>query len=230
MINSTLDYKSLELTPSDILKEIGYRKVLPKDNILSIIERLLAEISSYLLPSYTLGIHKGQIRGSAVVLDDCQLETGSIISELLNGSECFCIFAATAGELFQDYQDKIKEKGDILETFILDMIGSCIAEKTGDILEKKLENEIGDYKHTHRFSPGYCGWPLTDQKQIFELLGGNPSGITLSDSCLMVPIKSISGVIGIGKNINEKQYGCQFCKLNTCYKRKDKILYNDVYK
>jgi hypothetical protein len=36
----------------------------------------------------------------------------------------------------------------------------------------------------------------------------------------MTPIKSISGVIGIGKEVRPGQYACQYCELETCYKRK----------
>ena len=110
----------------------------------------------------------------------------------------------------------------MLHIFILDVIGSCIAEKAGDKMELLLEKEIADYNHTNRFSPGYCGWDLTEQKKLFALLDGNPCGIKLSESCLMMPIKSISGIIGTGKNVTKKEYGCQFCELETCYKRKYK--------
>jgi hypothetical protein len=222
MFNYTLDFGALGLQPPDILKEIGYGEVMPEDEIVTTTGSLLAEVASFVKPSCTFGLFDGAVTGTSVMLGEHILATGNTIAGLLKGSEHFCLFAATAGTLFQEFQDKTKEKEDILRTFILDMIGSCIAEKTGDIMEKLLEKEIAGYRHTHRFSPGYCGWLLTEQKQLFRLLGGNPSGITLSESYLMTPVKSISGIIGIGKEVNEKQYGCHFCELETCYKKKIK--------
>ena len=194
--------------------------MLPDDEIIAVADSLLAKVAEFVRPSYTFGLYDGRLNASSVMLGDYRLKTGNTIAGLLKGSNRFCLFVATAGTLFQDFQDEVKGQNDILRTFILDVIGSCIAEKTGDIMEKQLEKEIGDDRHTHRFSPGYCGWHLTEQRQIFRLLGENPSGITLSESCLMMPVKSISGIIGIGKTVNEKQYGCNFCELETCYKRK----------
>lgn len=221
MFNHALDFSVLELGSSEILNEIGYGKVLPEDEVLTMTNTLLAEVASFVKPSCAFDVFDGEISGaSSVLLGPYTMETGKTITGLLNGAERFCLFVATAGTLFQDFQDKIKKQGDILQTFVLDIIGTCIAEKTGDIMEKLLEKEIMGCRHTHRFSPGYCGWSLTEQKQLFDLLGGNPSGITLSESCLMMPVKSISGIIGIGKKVNEKQYGCNFCELETCYKRK----------
>ena len=220
MFNYQLDFNSLELTPTDIFGEIGYGKVQPEDEIMAAVDVLMAEVASFVQPSCTFGLYDGRLTGSSVILDQHILETGYTIAGLLKGSERFCLFTATAGTSFQYFQDEVKKKGDIFQTFILDTIGTCIAEKAGDRMEKLLEKEINGYRHTHRFSPGYCGWSLTEQKQLFDLLGGNPSGITLSESCLMTPVKSISGIIGIGKEVNEKQYGCNFCELETCYKRK----------
>lgn len=118
----------------------------------------------------------------------------------------------------------------MLHTFILDTIGSCIAEKAGDKMESLLEKEIAGYRHTYRFSPGYCGWPLKEQKEIFRILENRPCGILLSDVFLMHPIKSISGIIGIGNNIQERKYGCDICQLETCYKRKNKKKRHDTDK
>jgi hypothetical protein len=50
-----------------------------------------------------------------------------------------------------------------------------------------------------RFSPGYCGWDLTAQRGLFEALQPAEIGITLSESCLMRPLKSISGVFIAGE-------------------------------
>ncbi|MDL2281878.1 hypothetical protein LJC44_02010 [Parabacteroides sp. OttesenSCG-928-G06] len=218
----TLDFQSLGLTPSDILYEMGYRKVMPEEEILSSVYSIFNKVEIITKPSCTFRIFDGEVKEGIVRLhNQGEMHTGETISGLLKGSTRFALFAATAGKEFQAFQEEIKQEGNMLHIFILDMIGSCIAEKAGDQMELLLEKEIAGYRHTHRFSPGYCGWSLMEQKELFRLLGGAPCGIVLSDVCLMSPIKSISGIIGIGTVVNEKQYGCQFCELETCYKRKD---------
>ena len=51
-------------------------------------------------------------------------------------------------------------------------------------------------------------------------MGENPTGIALSESCLMHPIKSVSGVIGIGTTARRRAYGCVICQNKTCIYRR----------
>ena len=200
---------------------MGYRRQQPEEQIVELTESLLEEIWNIAAPVCAFQLYSGCIAGETVCLDEgARLQTGSILSSLMQDSESFALFAATAGNAFQQYQDELKSENDMLKSYVADAIGSCIAEGAGDYMENMLKKEIGVLRHTNRFSPGYCGWHLTGQKEIFRLLGENPCGITLSDVCLMKPIKSISGIMGIGRNVKEKKYGCYYCELETCYKRK----------
>jgi hypothetical protein len=54
-----------------------------------------------------------------------------------------------------------------------------------------------------RFIPGYCNWLLSDQQKLFELIGGNNCGVKLTESSLMILIKSVSGVIGVGAEVKK---------------------------
>ena len=200
---------------------MGYRRQQPEEQIVEITESLLKEVRNITVPSCVFKSYNGSIAGETVCLEEgARLQVGAILSSLLQGSEFFVIFAATAGISFQNYQDELKKEGDMLKRYVVDTIGSRIAEATGDYMEKMLEKKITGLKHTHRFSPGYCGWHLSGQQEIFRLLGEKPCGINLSDVYLMTPIKSISGIIGVGGNVKDNIYGCRYCELETCYKRK----------
>jgi len=216
-----LDATSLGLTTAMLFDEMGYGNIPPDDEIVGLTNSLLAEAVGYAAPACTFKLYDGHVDATDVCLDEGSvLHTSAVISSLLKGSERFVLFAATAGKSYQAYQNTIKAEGDILKCFIADTIGTCIVESAGDQMERLLEKETGGMRHTNRFSPGYCGWHLTGQKELFRLLGGSPCDIELSDVCLMMPIKSISGVIGMGPEVTEKKYGCQYCELETCYKRK----------
>jgi hypothetical protein len=45
------------------------------------------------------------------------------------------------------------------------------------------------------YSPGYCGWHVSGQLALFDCLGPDEVGVELSESCLMRPLKSVSGVL-----------------------------------
>ncbi|CAK7030797.1 vitamin B12 dependent-methionine synthase activation domain-containing protein [Bacteroides fragilis] len=229
-VNFTFDYLSLGLTTNDYLLEMGYRKCKPQSKVMDMIHYYEQELTDRVKALCTFTISKGILSESKIILDNApSLHVGNILGHLLEGSVHFAIFAATAGLEFQSYYDEMKRQDDMLSLFILDTMGSCIVEKAGDLMEQHLGEIISPHQHTARFSPGYCGWTLNEQQNIFHILGRHPCNIALADSFLMYPLKSISGVIGIGDQVNERKYGCDICNLKTCYKRKNKKKY-DTYK
>ena len=149
---------------------------------------------------------------------------GRIIERQLHGSEAYALFVCTAGVEFEQYQQQLKAEGDMVRVFIADALGSVMAEKCADRMEESLQASIDKlgWHHTNRFSPGYCGWHVSGQQQLFPLFEGNTCGVRLTDSSLMVPIKSVSGIIGVGEKVRKMDYTCGLCDFKQCYKRKRK--------
>jgi hypothetical protein len=75
---------------------------------------------------------------------------------------------------------------------------------------------------SNRFSPGYCNWDVSEQHLLFQLLPENACGISLNDRALMTPIKSVTGVLGIGNGIERKEYKCSFGSKIDCIMRTNK--------
>jgi hypothetical protein len=213
-------YHEIEPSPEEILKEIGYGDTLPDQAVLELVHRLLALLRREVQPRYAFLLSEGSIENVSVHIQNQVLDTGPTITRLLQNSSSFVVFAATAGLEFEQIIQTHKTSDDMLVNYMLDLMGTILVEKAGDYLERKLEKAHPEMLHTNRFSPGYCNWPLTEQRKIFGLLGEHPCGITLSDVCLMMPIKSISGIIGVGKDVQTRKYACQYCEMETCYKRK----------
>ena len=134
-------------------------------------------------------------------------------------------FICTSGVEFEAYQQRLKQQGDMVRVFIADALGSVIAEHCADRMEEILQESIDKlgWHHTNRFSPGYCGWHVSQQQLLFPLFKGQTCGVKLTDSSLMVPIKSVSGIIGVGKEIRKLDYTCGLCNFEKCYKRKLKL-------
>ena len=150
------------------------------------------------------------------------LQTGVQVCGYLKGAEEAALFLCTAGARFSDEVQALNAAGDYLEGYVLDAIGSLTVERAMDRIQQSLEQEQAarGRKITNRYSPGYCNWPLKDQRALFELIGENPTAIRLSPSCLMSPIKSVSGIIGLGPTVRRREYGCVVCRNETCIYRK----------
>ncbi|MCE5332646.1 MAG: hypothetical protein LLF95_10990 [Bacteroidales bacterium] len=162
------------------------------------------------------------IRTGKIGIENTELNLGRQICGYIKESTHIALFLCTAGEDFTRMTNALNEQGDIMEAYILDTIGSLTVERAMDKIQKHLLQSLLSerLKISNRYSPGYCNWPLTDQEILFDLIGQNPTGIMLNDSCLMTPRKSISGIIGLGKNLKHHEYGCKICTNNTCIYRK----------
>lgn len=162
------------------------------------------------------------VRNGTIKIETITLDLGRQICGYIKESSQAALFLCTAGEDFTRLTNQLNEQGDIMEAYILDAIGSLTVEKAMDKIQYQLKSDMGRHglKISNRYSPGYCNWPLYDQKPLFELIGENPTGIQLSDSCLMTPRKSVSGIISIGANLKHHEYGCAICTNTTCIYRK----------
>ena len=78
----------------------------------------------------------------------------------------------------------------------------------GDMVRVYLANEIGSI----------IAEKTADRMEDCDV-SPTPCDIHLTDSCLMIPIKSISGVIGIGHNVRRRDYTCNLCGLNASCRR-----------
>ena len=157
-----------------------------------------------------------------VVCSAGTLHTGRRISRYMDNASQIALFICTAGSIFTDLSHTYQQNGDFLEAFVTESIGSATVENAMDKIQSQLEQEMeaAGEKITNRYSPGYCDWALSEQQALFSYIGTHPTGITVNSSSLMQPIKSVSGIIGIGAEVQKKPYGCSICKSSTCVYRR----------
>jgi len=222
---TTLTYADLRINPSDIYEQMGYGEATPDASTLCEMNDVIKRIKQILRPRFCFFATEGllNLQEDTLTVSGTSLNVGRIISRQLRGSAAFAFFVATAGIEFEYFQQQLKREGDMVKVFLVDAIGSVIAEKTADMMEESLQADIAErgWRHTNRFSPGYCGWHVSQQQLLFPLFGeATPCGVKLTDSSLMVPIKSVSGVIGLGPNVRKLEYSCGLCDYKDCYKRR----------
>ncbi len=128
-------------------------------------------------------------------LSFCTTDSSSL-QKLLSNSKKILVFAATIGF---DIDRKITKysKIDPAKALILQAIGTECVESLCDAFEEGIRREKG-YDITSRFSPGYADLPLEIQKDLFKALDCYKNiGVTLNDSLLMSPSKTVTAIIGI---------------------------------
>lgn len=110
----------------------------------------------------------------------------------LGDSKRFYLFAATLGHEV----DRLIRKTAALsaaDLLIVQAIAATVIEQYIDDVEPTLEGP-----RTRRYSPGYGDLPLSVQPQFLALVEAEKSlGITLTETNLMIPSKSVTAIIGV---------------------------------
>ena len=151
-----------------------------------------------------------------------ELNVGKAVCNELKGATRLAFYVCTAGKTISKKSASLLQGDDSVLDYVYDVLGSIITEAAGDRMQSFLKSETGitGDQLTNRYSPGYCQWPVSDQNRLFSFLHENICGVSLTDSSLMHPVKSISGVIGIGKKVKYREYVCTLCSSSKCIYRK----------
>jgi hypothetical protein len=159
------------------------------------------------------------------------------VGDIYPQAEQLALFAVTLGRPVSDEISGLFARRDFALGSLLDSAASLAAERAADVLEGRYwlgvrtAATVSPVAVTLRYSPGYCGWDMTGQRALFNALRPAQVGITLRDSCLMEPLKSISGVIIGGPpaihNHSEDYPFCAACLERGCRARARRLRPDD---
>jgi len=130
-------------------------------------------------------------------------------------ADSFALYAVTLGAPVCRKISELFGTNDFADGAALDAAASQAAELAAEEVEKQHAAELSGVS-TMAFSPGYCGWHVSAQKALFEVLKPGDVGIELTPTCLMEPLKSVSGVIISGdREIFDFEDDFPFCDACT---------------
>ncbi len=217
--SAVISFSELGLTPQHVYASMGYRGAEPDSETCSLVARMLADLEREVKPAYALKVLPGKVEGHSVVIDDIVFDTPVFLGKILQEAHHFALFVVTAGQAYDDWAARIKKQGDILCEFVADAIGSATVESMGLYAKKRLEELLGGATHSSTFCPGQYHWHISEQRKFFTLMGEDNVGVTINDSFLMHPIKSVSGLIGIGETLDPTITACSLCPRLDCFRR-----------
>lgn len=225
--NYAYSFKELDITVELIEEAMGYVRGQSPEPFPDMISLALEQCDDLCSIKGSLLVSENFSTDTAgfIIFEGVTFNVGKKIARQLKNTEGGALFIGTAGAGIGERSKELMAAGDMIEGYILDVIGSVTVEAAIDKMQDSFEYELinSGKKISNRYSPGYCGWALSEQERFFALFPNNYCSIKLSDSCLMNPIKSVSGVIGFGTNIKKTAYECQMCELETCIYRKIRL-------
>jgi hypothetical protein len=157
-----------------------------------------------------------------------ELASGAVfegaIGQFLAHARLVATFIVTIGSALERLSRGWMRTGQVMRGAIADALASEWAEGTAE----RCQNEVRAWARpqgldvTPRYSPGYCGMRVSQQVPLFAGLPAARINVRLTPSCLMVPIKSVSGLIGIGPAdlVEPGGYPCLYCDHPHCMQRR----------
>ncbi len=206
-------YPALSYNDREIIRYMGARET--NDEVAAMIADCKRECSFAFTPRVCYAVCDVSVGDGEVTLGDLLIRSRDL-AKCLDGCEKAVVFTATVGFPI----DRLIKKYSLLSpvrALIMSAIGTAQVETLCDMFADDMRNAYGDVRP--RYGVGYGDFSLSYQTDIFSRLQvTHRLGVTLTDSLLMSPTKSVSAVIGIGACKTQGE-GCARCDKKDCIYR-----------
>lgn len=206
----------------EILRYLGYRGQVIDENVRQLIAECRQGLEEAATPRHIWRAYPLTITEHEIDMTCLRTRSQSLERNLKDCEEVL-LFGATLGSqvdvLLQRYGKLQMSKAVVMQAAAVAMLETCCDEANAELKEQFLAK--GRYLRP-RFSPGYGDFPLQCQTGIAAALElGKRIGITLTDSLLMVPSKSVTAVIGVSPVPKDCSIqGCELCGKKDCAYRR----------
>ena len=195
-----LDPLPIEVPRPMVLMRLGYRR---PSQVPEKTTRLLDEVTlrarDLLAPKAIYGVAEVAAPEPGLLAIGGTLRTGSAsVRERLRDCRRAVVFVATVGGAIEAWTHELMDRDELTRALLADAFASSAAIALGLELEQVAARRLSEegLTATKRYAPGYGDWALHDQAPLLALLDARRIGVTLTEDHLMIPAKSISGVIG----------------------------------
>lgn len=209
----------------EIYRYLGFRGIAPSDAVSSRIEVCVARLQEISTPRSIYRYFPLSFPAKDEILaGDVLLRSANLYKNVRGCSE-LCMMAVTIGQGV-DLLIRRSEITSMLDAAIYQAAGAAYVEAVCDEVNLKIKEEASarGLFCRPRFSPGYGDLSLQYQKDLFRVLDITRNiAVSLSDSCLMTPSKSVTALIGLSRTEkNCSLQGCEACSSSAdCPYRRD---------
>ncbi|NMA15415.1 MAG: vitamin B12 dependent methionine synthase [Clostridia bacterium] len=193
------------------------------------VERLVESAKAIARPKAVYKVAYVETKDDNSVIIDGTKFTSRVLRVNLEDAYRVFPYVITSGTEIEEWSQSIT---DIFDKYCADAIKEMIMSSARHYVFAEIDEKYG-LVHAAVMNPGsLADWPIKEQKNLFALLGDTKEsiGVQLTDSFLMLPIKTISGMRFPKEGTYEN---CQLCPRKDCPGRRapyDKDLYNEKYK
>ncbi len=138
------------------------------------------------------------LSGGRIGSPPVSIEVAGRLARHLDGCRSVYLACGTLGVGYDAFQRAVSALSGA-DALIAQAIGAAMIEKWMDETEREISTELAPGEAlVARYSPGYGDFPLSRQRELLALLDATRTvGVSLTDTLLMAPSKSVSAVIGV---------------------------------
>jgi len=218
MLNPSVKFNDLSLDTKTVFKKVNYtQNTVPELFVKAINKELLFAKNNFEAKYDYVIIEDFEIK-KHLKIKNFVFDIGEELIKHLYFSEKLVLFICTAGETISSRNSQLINSDMLLAAYANDIIGNLIVEKTADFILSQVRSQYANT--SNRYSPGNCGWNTLTQDNFFSLFDIITSGVSLTESQMMTPAKSLNGLIGIGEKVTFRPNNCAFCDSKNCIYRK----------
>lgn len=207
----------------EILRYLGYHGSEADTTVMQSIDDCVDELQNYAVPRSERQLFDVVPYGQDEVLIGQIVIKSKDLAQHISGCKKAVLFAATLGAQ-ADILLQRWSKLDMSRAVIMQACAAAVIEAYCDECEAQIAAEFaanGLFLRP-RYSPGYGDFSIEYQKDLLAVLNcGKRMGLTITDSYMLVPTKSVTAVIGL---TNEKTschiHKCMDCVAVNCPFRK----------
>lgn len=193
---------------NEVARYLGYRRTTPPDaDVSDLMKKAASEMQAVLKPQAVFEIfdldckfEKKDETGRdiyKITFADVTSHSKDLGANLKNCKKV-ALMAATIGPQVDALIRKYTSLDSVYAS-ILQATGAMYIEEVVDLVNKEIKKlaESDGFSTRPRYSPGYGDVPLEMQKDFFRLLPCTRIGLTLMDTLIMAPEKSVTAFVGV---------------------------------
>ncbi len=205
----------LAVDEKEIYRYLGYRTSKPTEEVRQAVADCLTLLVPEIEPRQVYRAFPLQFTDeNTLEIDGLCIHSQALFKNLAGCSEV-CLMAATIGFAPDRLAARASAAGKVSRSLITLAVGTALIEAWCDEVAGMIREEFGrqGLYPRPRFSPGYGGFALEYQRDLMQILRVQKTiGVTLTESLLMMPSKSVTAVIGLSRQDDDCAVsGCESC-------------------
>ena len=201
------------LDVSHVLQGQGIDPGRARPGLVAMAQDVIDEAQSLLDPAAVYVIVPVQdFHHRTVVLEGDVTFEGPLVARALAGATQVAAAVCTIGSALEERVETLFQQEPV-RAMALDGAGVGALRVVSEAVVARIREEACacELGSGMRASPGQEGWSIWQQRELFRLVPAEQIGVRLAETCLMLPRKSVSFVIGMGPEMRPDAVTCDFC-------------------